>query len=294
MDQIYLILGYNMKFSLREIFSRKSKGINDFESIGRNSGYLHEWKKQRSKRFSKRLTKAVIFITVFAFAIIVSVYINMIKLRKIQYEQEIIVANHTPGPTEFIPQDTPEPYIYSEELTEALLDYADVIGYLKIADTGMDYPIVQGEDNYFFKNRNFDRSYSKVAATYMLSECDPNVTRHLTIYGENIDEDYHFGDLDEFLDGEFFYAHQYITLELLNGTSTWQVFSVHFATKSFNYNEVYFNSNTEYLAYIQMLESLSKYNTNVTLSEKDQVLTLTTDYFDLEDGYLLVHAKLIN
>ncbi len=128
----------------------------------------------------------------------------------------------------------------------------------------------------------------------MLTECDPGKTRHLVLNGPNEEDGTMFADLTEFLNEGFFYSHQYITFYTLDGKSNWQVFSVHFANENFNYEDAHFDDNVEYLAYINVFNTMSKFDTNVELTASDQVLTLATSYYSNENGYLLVHAKLVN
>ena len=291
-----------MKDNNKSIFNshkaeKKDKNdVKKIKSISYNSGYLHDWKQERNKKRNGILIKLAVFAAVFAVAVSVTIFINVHKLNKIKEERAEFLAQITPAPTQKIEKATEEPVEHSEELSRALVQYEDVIGYLKIEDTNIDFPIVQGEDNFFFENRNYDRSYSEIAATYLLAECDPSTSRHIIIYGENSELEGRLGDLNEYLDNDFFTNHEYIIFELENGKKLWQVFSVHLAGTSFDYKDVYFESNTEYLAYIKMFQTMSRFERNITLTEKDRVLTIVTDYqdLDLDEGYLMIHARLIN
>ena len=193
---------------------RKKDNIKGIRSIERNSGYLHQWKEESSQRKMQKLkwwgTAAAVFILVIS----ITIFINVINLNEVKRQKQEFLAQITPVPTEEPVQTTPEPVEYSSKFGRALKMYKDVVAYLTIEDTNIDFPIVQGEDNYFFENRNYDRTYSEIAATYMLSECDPNTSRHLVIYGENSDLEGRLGNLTNFLDYDFFYTHEYITLEL--------------------------------------------------------------------------------
>jgi len=275
---------------------RKKDDIKGVRNIAKNSGYLHEWKEETRKKRMQKLKWWGIAAAFFVLAVSVTVFVNVLNLNEVKRQKVEFLAQITPVPTEVPLQSTPEPTEYSSEFGRALKMYQDVVGYLTIADTSIEFPIVQGEDNYFFENRNYDRTYSEIAATYMLAECDPITSRHLVIYGENSDLDGRFGDLKNFLEYDFFFTHEYITLELEDGAQLWQVFSVHLSSTTFDYKDVDFESNTEYLAYIKMFQTMSRFQRDIELNERDQVLTLVTDYhdLDLEEGYLLVHARRVN
>jgi len=276
---------------------RRSKdSLKSVRDLGKNSGYLHDWKQHDTKRRNEKLKKLALFGGAVALTVIITVFVNVQNLNDIRKQREEFLAQITPAPTQVVERATPVPVEFSDEFARSLQLYEDTVAYLKIEDTNIDYPIVQGEDNYFFENRNYDRSYSEIAATYMLSECDIDTTRHIIIYGENEDIDNRFGELDSFLDYDFFATHEYITLELLDGAQTWQVFSAHLASKTFNYKDIYFESNTEYMAYIKMFKTMSRFERDIQLTENDQIVTLVTDYhdLDLQEGYLLIHARRVN
>lgn len=296
----FLISGYKMK-NTNNIFenttpSKKRSDIKDIKNIGRNSGYLHEWKEEQKKRRISAFKKIGLFGGILILTASITIFINYQNVKDIWAEQERILASITPAPTQRVERPTEEPVVYSQELTEAIRKYEDTVGYLKIADTNMDFPIVQGEDNFFYENRNYDRSYSEVAATYMLTECDAETSRHIVIYGENVDAAGRLGELNKYLDYDFFHTHEFITLELLDGAQVWQVFSVHLSSITFDYKDIEFESNTEYLAYIRMFQTMSQFKRDVNLTEEDQILTLVTDYhdLDLDEGYLMIHARRIN
>lgn len=290
-----------MKRNNKSIFesdSRKSKRkkIKGVNNLAHNSGYIHEWKEEKKKRRNIILKYAVIYGGGLFLVIAITIFINVQNINQIRREQEDFLASITPAPTQVVVTPTPEPVEHSREFDTALIMYEDTVGYLIIPGTNIDFPIVQGEDNYFFENRNYDRSYSSIAATYMLSECDPLSSRHLIIYGENEDIDDRFGELDLYLDYDFFMTNEYITLELEDGAKIWQVYSVHLANSNFDYKDIEFETNTEYLAYIKMFETMSRFDRDITLDEQDQIVTLVTDYhdLDLDEGYLMIHARRIN
>ena len=296
----YLILRYSMKKNHNIFYSenndKKNQDVKKLKNIAVDSGYLREWNAQTKSRRILKLKRLGLFLAVLAVTVSAVVLVNVQEIKKLERQRDEYLAQITQAPVPTIYKETPEPIEFSEEFESARKYYEDVVGYLKIADTNIDVPIVQGEDNYFFENRNYDRSYSDIAATYMLTECDLETSRHLIIYGENVDIDGRFGELNKFLEYDFFFSHEYITFEMEDGAQIWQVFSVHLANLNFDYKDIVFETNTEYLAYINMFKTMSRFDRNVQLTERDQVLTLVTDYrdLDLNEGYLMVHARRIN
>ena len=286
----------NSIFEPKQNKKKKLDKIKGVKNIAKNSGYLHEWREVLGKKRNKRLKGIALFGIALILTVSITVFINIQDLNQIRRERDQFLIQITPVPAETEVKTTAEPMEYSSEFERARKMYSDVVGYLVIPDTNIDFPIVQGEDDFFFENRNYDRTYSEIAATYMLTDCDIDTSRHIVIYGENSELEGRFGELNSFLDYDFFYNHEYITLELEDGAQVWQVFAVHLASTTFNYKDIDFEDNIEYLAYIKMFQTMSRFERDINLSEKDQIVTLVTDYhdLDLEAGYLLVHARRIN
>lgn len=48
-----------------------------------------------------------------------------------------------------------EPYVSPINFEELMRENPDTIGWIRVPDTNIDYPIVQGEDNDFYLNHDF-------------------------------------------------------------------------------------------------------------------------------------------
>ena len=65
---------------------------------------------------------------------------------------------------------------------------SDVIAWITVYDTPIDYPVVQGKDNWEYVNKNAEGEYSLTGAIFMDSENNPDFQDFNTIlYGHNMD-----------------------------------------------------------------------------------------------------------
>lgn len=79
----------------------------------------------------------------------------------------------------------------------------DIIGWIKIPDTKVDYPVMRGEE---YLHMNFEKKYSYAGLPFVKDEWDENVTNTL-IYGHNMYTGAMFHDLQKYLDQDFYKAH---------------------------------------------------------------------------------------
>ena len=100
-------------------------------------------------------------------------------------------------------------------LSEILGVNQDVRAWLTLDDTGIDYPIVQGQDNSEYLNKDVFGNFSLSGSLFLDSRSSGDFTdTYSLIYGHHMDANAMFGGLDHFLDDSFFTAHPRGTLIL--------------------------------------------------------------------------------
>lgn len=208
----------------------------------------------------------------------------------------------TPEPTESVkpsqtaepdgipdPKDTPAPKRTYEEWKKV---NADVIGWIKIADTNIDYPVVIGKDNEYYLTHGPDKKSSKSGAVFMdyriAEELKP---RHLIIYGHNMRNETQFNHLNKFKDKAFFDKHPTFTFKYGDDEYDCQVFSAYVTTLDIVFTHVKFGSPQNFVNYMADLKKQSKYANDIKIGENDQVLTLVTCTYEYDNSRYVVHAK---
>jgi sortase B len=89
----------------------------------------------------------------------------------------------------------------------------DIVGWLMIPDTRINYPIVQASDNDFYLNHLSDRTPSDAGAIFLDYENDPAIAGwNNLIYGHNLLDGSMFAALKSYSDPDFFDAHQTLLL----------------------------------------------------------------------------------
>lgn len=104
-------------------------------------------------------------------------------------------------------------YQPSDFLSELMQENHSVIGWLKIGNTNVDYPIVQNkEDNEWFLHRDINGKKSYPGSIYMDSNHRIEEPGLHVIYGHHMKNGTMFKDIVKFKDPEYFDAHQDITV----------------------------------------------------------------------------------
>lgn len=180
---------------------------------------------------------------------------------------------------------------------------ADLIGWIKIDDTPLDYPVMQNKnDKEYYLHRNFYGDYEYSGLPFLDIKCslDPPST-NLIIYGHNMKSDAMFSCLTKYLDQAFYLEHPIIRFDTLYEEGQYEIVAVILSQVYKKTDDIFkfyqfvqTADEKEYNTYIQNMKQLSLYDTGVTASYGDQLLTLVTCYYHTENGRLAVLAKKIN
>jgi len=153
----------------------------------------------------------------------------------------------------------------------------DIIGYLNIQGTTIDYPVAQGADNDFYLTHNIDKNADAAGWIFLDYQNDIGGSdKNLIIYGHNMKKDYRFHALRNYASKSFFEAHPVITFDTLYGECQWRVFTFFVTDTSLNYIEVFPRDCDRYETLLDTVKSLSMYNTGADVTGDDQVLFLST------------------
>ena len=89
----------------------------------------------------------------------------------------------------------------------------EVVAWLTLEDTGVDYPVTQGKNNQKYINTSALGEFSLSGAIFADARNAPDFSDTLTIlYGHNMTGEAMFGSLDRYEDGDYFAGHLHGTL----------------------------------------------------------------------------------
>lgn len=183
---------------------------------------------------------------------------------------------------------------YSKILSELKKINNETIGWLKVNNTNVDYPVVKHSDNSYYLSHSFSKKTNQngwLFADYR-NKINP-LDNNTIIYGHN-DGNIMFGSLKKVLKKEWYNNsnNHTITFDTESGSSKWKIFSIYTTPVTNDYLIVNFKSKDNYNNFLQTIKQKSIYNFNTDINSNDKILTLSTCYND-SDNRLVVHAKKI-
>ena len=170
---------------------------------------------------------------------------------------------------------------------------SDVVGWIKVNGTNINYPFVQSKDNKYYLTHSFSKSYNNAGWVFLDYRNNNINNRNTIIYAHGRTDKTMFGTLRKVLNnGWINNTNNYvIKISTEKENSLWQIFSIYHIPTTNDYLQTEFKDKREYQMFLNILKNRSNHNFNTSITSNDTILTLSTCYNDSEK--MVVHAKLI-
>ena len=191
-----------------------------------------------------------------------------------------------------------EPRPVRQRFLDLMEEYnnSDIVGYLQIENTSIDYIVVQSEDNDYYLSRDIYKNNSSPGWIFvdfrnnMVTGDDPSVI----IYGHNMKRDIMFHAIRYFKDYSFYKDHPTIIFDSLYEDGVWEIFSFFITSVDFYYIQTDFADKHEFYQLALEIKSRSMYETGINVSSDDRILLLSTCAGGAPDTRCVLAARLVN
>ncbi len=246
--------------------------------------------------------------------------------------QEVGVSGNTPAAAENASDSASEDVTEAEVKEEEIIDWdtytyqilpeyrelheinPDMVGWLYIDGTVIDYPVMQTpEDESYYLNRDFYGSTYSNGSLVMSADCVVGVGMkkydyfkgtqpgtNLIIHGHHLISKELFGNLPLYASEDYGRAHNIICFDTLYETRKYELMAV-FRSRVFTVDDNVFkfyqftqaDTEEEFLNFYDNVKRMSLYDTGVTAEFGDEFITLSTCSYQVENGRFVVVAKRI-
>ena len=169
---------------------------------------------------------------------------------------------------------------------------SDVVLWIMVDGTNINYPVVQTNNNDYYLKHNILKRYSTDGWVFLDFRNSLNNDRNTIFYGHNLLNKTSFGSISKMFTKNYLNNsnHQIYVIDNDN-IYIYKVFSIYYSQPVTDYLQVEFYDE-EYLNFLNNLKNKSKFKFNEELTINDKIITLSTCTDD-NTGRKVVHAKLI-
>ena len=196
------------------------------------------------------------------------------------------------------PSPTPITPVIMDRYRELYQQNDDIVGWIRIDGTKIDYPVMYTGDD-FYLSHGFDKEDSRSGVPFIDKRCSVRpMGTNTIIYGHHMKNVTMFAGLAKYRKRSFYKEHPIIHLDTLYEQQEYEIIAV-FESQIFrksdtifkHYNFIDAGSEDDFKEYINGIKALALYDTGVTASYGDTLLTLVTCAYHTENGQFVVVAK---
>ncbi len=237
----------------------------------------------------------VMFIVIFIISICAIIYYFYKANKEKQEYKEVL--NNIEIEEEQITEQKTERMLQVEELKK---ENQDIVGWIEIEGTNINYPVLQGTDNQYYMKHTYNKENSKDGSIFLDKSYDWNIpSTNLLLYGHNNKNGTMFQNLLKYKDESFYKEHPTIRFTTINDDCQYEIISaflsrVYYEDEQNVFRYYYFinaNDETQYNNYINESKKASLYDTGKSAEYGEQLITLSTCSYHTEDGRFVVVAK---
>lgn len=188
------------------------------------------------------------------------------------------------------------------QLEELQKENEEIIGWLEIEGTNINYPVLQASDNEYYLTHNYKKEKASTGSIFLDKDFDlMNGSSNYLIYGHRNKSGLMFEDLMKYAKEDFYKEHTKIKFTTNKDDGVYEILSVFYSRVYYKseqnvFRYYYFvnaNNEQEYNDFVNNAKKVSLYDTGVTAKYGEQLLTLSTCEYSQEDGRFAVVCKKI-
>lgn len=205
-------------------------------------------------------------------------------------------------PSAYSSKPTPPPKqknARQRQANQSILDLrkrnADVVGWISVPGTEIEYPFVQANDNSHYLGRNIDGKYAAAGTVFLDYRCNPQfLSFNHYLYGHHMKNGSMFGTLNRFDQASFFDDHPSATLYLDDRTHELEIFAYMVVTSDnamiYDTVDMKAEAQAEYFNYIA--QNARRYR-DIGLASGDRIVTLSTCAYEFNDARMVLLARIM-
>lgn len=249
------------------------------------------YKREKKKR---KLIKLILIIAVILAAIYLAKHFyDIYKANKASNLLDTIEINENE-----ITDDVTERILKVKALKET---NQDIVGWLEIENSKISYPVLQGTDNDYYMTHDYKKEYTKEGSLFLDKDYNWSLpSSNLLIYGHNnIGSTEMFADLLNYKEESYYKEHPSIRFTTENEDAEYEIIAVfesrvYYKSEKNVFRYYYFinaENEEEYNEFVKNAKASSIYDTGITANYGDDLITLITCSYHVDDGRFVVIGR---
>lgn len=180
----------------------------------------------------------------------------------------------------------------------------DLVGWIRIPGLGIDYPVVQAEDDSYYLKRDFNKQSSAYGTVFLSSKNNytDKLDLNTVIYGHAMRRDKQmFSRLHDYKDSAAFLSNPIIEFDTLYKDYKFKVYAVFITNGSsaedngylLDYTFANLSSSESFSGFLAEVNQRKLYSTGVDILPTDRIITLSTCSYEFTNARLVVMGRML-
>lgn len=170
----------------------------------------------------------------------------------------------------------------------------EIVGWIKGEGTGIDYPVMQADNNSYYLKHLYNGEYNDSGSIFMDYRCSADFSdKNTVLYGHHMRNSTMFGDLEKYRDQEFYEDNPTITVFTPEGDYLIELISGTVEDGTYEFVRFDLENNDSFLNYMEGLRSRSTFISDVEVQIDDQIIALCTCTYEWNNARYMVIGKLV-
>lgn len=231
--------------------------------------------KTKSNRNLKKIISIIIFLILVSIMIITG--IKILKWLKENKQSQDIIEDISENIN--VDENIDGIKKYNIDFENLKQTNSDTIAWIKVNGTNIEYPVVKTNNNDYYINHSFKKSYNNAGWVFMdYKNRFDGTDNNMVIYAHNRRDGSMFGTLKNIFTKEWQSNEENFVIPFIteNEKQEYKVFSIYQVENEDYYITTNFETDNEFEKFIATITSRSEIDFNVNVNTKDTILTLST------------------
>lgn len=188
-----------------------------------------------------------------------------------------------------------------------LEQYPNLVGWITVPGTVIDYPVVKGDDNDYYLTHDYKGDENRNGAIYLdyrVTFGQNKISRNTIIHGHNMRSGVMFENLTKYDNPEFFKENYTVRFDTIYEKGEWVIFAVmkidayggENNMPTFDFLITDFESDEAFGRYVSDIRAHSIYDTKdiVSVTENDRIITMSTCSYEYDNFRTVLVARKIH
>lgn len=161
----------------------------------------------------------------------------------------------------------------------------DIVAWIYIEGTEINYPVVQGTDNQYYLRHLFNGKWNSSGCIFLDSRNALDFSdRHSVIYGHHMKNGTMFSGLTEYKKQEFYDEHPVILLMMPDHNFRVEIFAGYVASVEDGAWKIDMGTDAEFECWLTEMKERSCFGSEITPAVTDRIITLSTCSYEFDNA----------